>query len=287
MKTVFPCFCLLILFSIVLARCNEGLNLNIPDPDDKIVIDGWIDNGQFARVLLTRNSAYFSSIDSSSIRSLVLTRAKVTVSDGEKSEILILRRNDDYFPPYIFEGNEIIGDTGKIYTVTAEYGGKTAWASTTIPPPVKLDTFYFKLEPNSDSLGTIYIEFTDPPDIKNYYRILTKRINNDRRYISSVIMGMDDIFFSGRKFGFSLKRSPVSYLSSKGNQYYKLGDTVSIKFCTIDKAHYDFWNSFQDEVLNTGNPFASSLSSIHSNVQGDGLGIFGGYGVSYYTLINK
>ena len=103
--------------------------LNMPEPDDKIVIDGWIENGQYAKVLLTSNTPYFSSLDSSSIRDLVLTKAKVSLSDGERSEIFILRRNENYFPPYIFEGNEIKGDTGKIYTITAEYGGKKAFAN--------------------------------------------------------------------------------------------------------------------------------------------------------------
>jgi hypothetical protein len=264
--------------------CKEDLKLNLPEPDDKIIIDGWIDDGQFARVLLTRNSAYFSTIDSAFIRELVLTRAKVTLSDGETSEILILRKNTKYFPPYIFEGNEIIGDTGKTYTLTAEYGGKTAWASTTIPGAVKLDTAYFKLDPESDSLGTIHVEFRDPPGVKNYYRILTMRIGKDLRYYSAMIMAMDDALFSGQKFGFSLSRGPDFFISSAGNKYFKLGDSVSIKFCTIDKLQYDFWKSFQNEVLNTSNPFASSLSTIKSPVQGDGLGIWGGYGVSYYTL---
>jgi hypothetical protein len=278
---------LLILFTLAIASCNDDLLIDLPRPDDKIIIDGWIDKGQYAKVLLTRNAPYFSSIDSASIRDLVLTRAKVTLSDGESSEVLILRRNDNYFPPYIFEGNEIIGDTGKIFTVTADYGGKSAWASTTIPTSVKPDTVYFKLEANSDSLGTIYIEFTDPPESKNFYRILTKRNSKDRRYISSMVMAIDDKFFSGEKFGFSLSRGPESYISSKGNRYFEIGDTVSIKFCTIDKTHYDFWNSFQDEVLNSSNPFASSLSTVKSNVEGDGLGVWGGYGVSFCTLIIK
>jgi hypothetical protein len=55
----------------------------------------------------------------------------------------------------------------------------------------------------------------------------------------------------------------------------------------MDKAHYEFWNSFQDEVLNTGNPFASSVTVIKSNILGDGLGIWGGYGVSFHSLIIK
>lgn len=275
------------LMSVFLCGCKANLDLNLPEPDDKIVIDGWIETGQYAKVLLTRNSQYFSSVDSASIRDLVLTRAKVSLTDGEKSEILILSRNDDYFPPYIYEGNEIKGDTGKIYTITAEYGGKTAWANTTIPAKVMLDTFFFEPEANSDSLGSVYIEFTDPPEMKNYYRIMTKRIGKDKRYYSPMIMGINDIFFNGQKFGFSMSRGPQSFLSSAGNQYFKSGDTVSIKFCTIDKTHYEFWNSFQDEVLNASNPFASSLSSIKSNIQGDGLGIWGGYGVSLHMLIIK
>lgn len=282
-KNLFNPF-LFAIFYLGVISCSEDLNLHLPEPDDKIVIDGWIDNGQFSKVLLTRNSPYFSSIDSASIRSLVLTRAKVTITDGEKSEILILRRNDDYFPPYIYEGNEIIGDTGKIYIITAEYGGKTAWANTTIPHSVRLDTAFFRLEPESDSLGTIFVEFTDPPDAKNYYRIMTKRIGKDRRYYSSMIMGLDDVFFNGKIFGFSISRGPESFLSTQSNKYFNLGDSVSIRFCTIDKDHYDFWKSFQNEVLNVSNPFASSLSVIKSPVQGDGLGIWGGYGVSYYTL---
>ena len=278
---------LLSFLALVMISCNDEMNLDIPDPVDLIVVDGWIENDQFAKVLLTRNSPYFSSIDSASIRSLVLTRAKVILSDGEKSEILILRKNENYFPPYIFEGNEIIGKTGKTYSITAEYGGKMANAFTTIPSIVILDTAYFKLEENSDSLGTIFIEFRDPPESKNFYRVLTKRKSQDPRYYSTMVMALDDDLFSGEQFGFSISRGPESFISSYGHEYFKLGDTVSIKFCTIDKAHYEFWNSFQDEAFNSSNPFASSFSVIKSNVQGDGLGIWGGYGVSYHNLIIK
>ena len=102
-----------------------------------------------------------------------------------------------------------------------------------------------------------------------------------------MVMAIDDIYFSGEEFGFTLSRGPESILSSYGNEYFQLGDTVSIKFCTIDKEHYDFWSAFQDEVYNSGNPFAASVSPIKSNVLGSGLGIWGGYGVEYYTLIIK
>jgi len=286
MKKVLPTFTLLFLL-FALTFCSDSLDLNLQDPDDMIVIDGWIENNQYAKVLLTRNTPYFSSLDSASIKDLLLSRAKVTLTAGERSEILTLRRNEDYFPPFVFSGNEIKGEIGKTYTITAEYGGRTAFGTTTIPIPVKLDTMYFKNKPNSDSLGTIYLEFTDPFAETNYYRILAQVKGQDRRYYSSMIMAISDNFFSGQKFGFSLYRGQESYITAGTNEYFSRGDTVSVKFCSIDKAHYEFWSSFQDEILNTGNPFASSLSVIKSNIKGDGLGIWGGYGVSFYSLVIK
>lgn len=272
---------------LLTASCSDSLKLNIPEPDDMIVIDGWIENNQYAKVLLTKNAPYFSLLDSAAMRELILSGAKVTLTDGVVSEFLILRKNDGYFPPYIYEGNEIRGEVGKTYTITAEYGGKKAVGTTSIPAPVKLDTLFFILAPGSDSLGTIFLEFTDPPEAGNYYRILSKTGGKDTRYKSSMIMGISDEFFNGQKFGFSLGRGMESYISTGSQEYFSLGDTVNIKFCTIDRASYEFWNSFQDEVLNTGNPFASSLSDISSNIEGNGLGVWGGYGVSFYTCIIK
>lgn len=272
---------------IVVMGCDAVPDLNIPEPDDKIVIDGWIENDRFARVLLTSNAPYFSDLDSASIRQLVLTRAKVTLTDGINSEILILRKDKNYFPPYVYESNRIKGVTGKSYTVTAEYGGKKAYATTTIPSPVPLDTIYFVKQDDSDSLRTMYIEFTDPADEINYYRVLTMVKGKDPRYSSALLMGISDRYFSGQKFGFRLMRGKTSILTAEDESYFVKGDTVLMKFCTIDKEHYEFWNTYQDEIMNASNPFASSVSVIKSNVQGDGLGIWGGYGVSLYTVVVK
>jgi hypothetical protein len=270
---------------LTLVSCDKEPDLNIPEPDDKIVIDGWIENEQYARVLLTSNTPYFSDLDSASIRELVLTRAKVTLTDGVDSETLILRKDKNYFPPYIYEGNSIKGETGKSYTLTAEYGGKKAYATTSIAVSVPLDTLYSVKKDGSDSLRTMYIEFTDPGDEINYYRVLTMVKGKDSRYTSSTLMAISDRYFSGQKFGFRLMRGKSNILTAENERYFVKGDTVSMKFCTIDKEHYEFWNTYQDEIMNASNPFASSVSVIKSNVKGDGLGIWGGYGVSLYTCI--
>lgn len=275
---------ILIICFFAIFSCNDDLDLDIKLPDALIVVDGWIENGDQAKVFLTSNSPYFSTIDSASLRDMVLSQAKVSLSDGENSEVLILRKDSRYFPPYYYAGNTIFGETGKQYTLTAEFGGKSIIAETTIPPSVIIDTTIYKLNEDSDSLGKLILKFTDPPDEKNYYRIFTKCIGKDDKFISSFIIAINDQYFNGDEISFSLTRAPESFLSTAGNNYFIKGDTIVVKLCTMNKPSFEFWSSYQDEVINATNPFASSVSDLKSNIIGDGLGIWGGYGVSIDTL---
>jgi len=267
--------------------CTDDLLSDIREPDALIVVDGWIEYGDQAKVFLTTNAPYFTSIDSASIRDLVLSRAKVSLSDGVNSEVLILRKDSRYFPPFYYAGNSIFGDTGKIYTLTAEYGGKSVSAQTSIPHMVAIDTAYFRVEDGLDSLGYIELLFTDPPEQKNYYRIYTKRVGKDERFVSSFLMAIDDQYFSGEQLKVTLRRAPESFLSSSENEYFELGDSVLVKLSTMDQQTFDFWNSYQEEVINSTNPFASAMTGLESNISGDGLGVWGGYGFSIATVVSQ
>ncbi len=265
--------------------CNKDLEYDFNQVDDKIVIDGQIEQNQSARVILTRNFPFFSEFDSASIRNLILTRAKVSLNYMDKTEVLTLRRDDRFFPPFVYESNEIVGKTDSSYEIIAEFGGKTVSAVTTIPEVVSLDTAYFVAEENDPDRGSVFISFTDPPG-KHYYRVFTRH-NDSISFTSAGILALSDAFFSEQEFGMYLKKGNTSLLTiAEDNSFYR-GDTVTIKFCTIDKAHYDFWNTFQDEALNASNPFAASLKDVTSNIEGDGLGIWGGYGAYYATIVLK
>jgi hypothetical protein len=273
-----------IMISSLMPSCNNYPEIDLPEPEPKIVVDGWIESGDQAKVFLTSNAPYLSPIDSSSLRDLVLSRARVSLDDGENTEVLILRKDERYFPPYYYEGNLILGESGKTYTLHAEYGGKSVLAETTIPASVAIDTCYFELLEGEDSLGYIVLEFSDPPAEKNYYRIFTRRDGLDDRYIPSLVIALNDQHFSGEKLRFTLYRASKSYLTTEQDNYFRLGETIEVKLLTMDRASFEFWNSYQDEVLNSTNPFASSLGEIRSNIGGDGLGVWCGYGISTDTI---
>jgi len=272
---------------VVLFACEAETILDQSQYESKIVIDGWIEQGGFPRVIVGRSSSYFDAIDSSTVSDLVIRTAKVTVSDGTTSEVLTLRKDNNYFPPYVYAGTSIRGESGKTYSLTVEHDNSSYTASTTIPPPAAFDRLWFQLAEGEDSIGYIYGKFTDNPDETNYYRIFTRRENEDNRYIPVYLSAVGDQSFNGKSFTFTLLRGPDNFTNVVDDLYFKLGDTVRVKFCTMDQAHFDFWRTLERELYVVGNPFSSSGNRIISNINGNALGVWGGYGVTNYQVIAR
>jgi len=269
----------------LLLACVPEPSLDESAYEPKLVIDGSIESGGFPRVVLSNSASYFMNIDSANIRDLIVSTAKVTVSDGTTEEILTLKRDDDFFPPYVYQGTSLKGEAGKTYALTVEVKGKRYTASTTIPPPAKFDKLWFELAPGKDSLGYVYGQLTDNAEEANYYRVFTQRLNRDSRFIPVYLSAVGDQYFNGKQFTFTILRGPENFTNVIDDLYFKRGDSVRVKLCSMDRAHFDFWRTVERELYVVGNPFSSSGNKIISNIDGDdALGVWGGYGVSYYAI---
>ncbi|MFM2200903.1 MAG: hypothetical protein RL040_103 [Bacteroidota bacterium] len=177
--------------------------------------------------------------------------------------------------------------------------------ATKIPSLVELDTVYFDiLNPEfQDSLGVLFGNLTDPDTTGNAYRWFAKRINRypdnvpdvnlrgkqkDLTFIAPFGSVYDDSFFNGLSFEFAYPRG-IEANSTKFDDlnderaFFKVGDTVAIRGCTIDRAAFKFIRSMEAQVSNQGSPFAVPFN-LESNLTG-GLGAFIGYGAVYDTVI--
>lgn len=271
------------------ASCEKEIDLNLPEPEIKIVVEGWIDQGDYAVVMLTKNSPYFSVVDSAVLFDMIVQNAKVVVSDGIIYDTLTPVFDPIYFPPFFYKGSLIKGEINKTYYLQVITDSVTLTSTTMIPPPVPLDSDWFKVEENQDSLGYIWGDFQDPADQNNYYRLFTKRIGKDAHFIPILYSIYDDKFFNGQSFEFSMMRGIESLTDTTSDPeltFFKIGDTVVVKACAIDKAHYDFWRTAEGEMYMSGNPFASPTPII-TNIEGGGLGVWGGYGIYTDTVICK
>ena len=265
--------------------CEKELEVALPPYTSKLVVDGWIEQNKYPTVILTRNAGYFDQVDSSSIRELVVTTAKVSISDGEREEVLTLRRRDEYFPNFLYQGTEIRGEVGKIYTLTVESEGRTYTATTTIPTPIPLDSVWYDPLSPTDTLGYVRAGLTDPGEEENYYRLFTQRVGKDDTFTPVYLSAVSDEFFNGESLSFSVLRGAENLNNITDDLYFSRGDTVRVKICAIDRVHYDFWRTLERELYATGNPFASSGNEVLSNIEGGALGVWGGYGAAYHVLL--
>ncbi len=277
-------FCML---TSVFISCQKPTDYNT-DFVSTIIVEGKIELNGYAKVILTRNIPYYINLDSTQLLLLMLRQAKVTVTDGAKSEILTLRYRKSEFPPYFYEGNELTGEAGKTYNLTIDYGDKKLTATTTIPKPVFLDSVWFQPKADDDSLGTINALLKASSTERHFYRIFTQIRTKQKTFYPTLVPNYDDLLFSKTDYTIHLSKGTESYLDLINADFdYKLGDTVLIKFCTIDEPHFRFWQGYEREVSNVANPFASSYHEIPSNIVGDGKGVWGGYGSTIYQVINR
>ena len=205
----------------------------------------------------------------------------------------------------VYTSFALLGETGKLYTINVTKDNHHVSGVTKIPELVYINDLHFEVVSTlpDDSLGFIFGNLTDPDTIGNGYRWYAKRISHypawvpdtsligeqkDFRYIAPLGSVFDDEFFNGLTFDFEYYRGSEpnsSKFDERNNErgYFKRGDTVAVKGCTIDRACYKYLYDMETQVSNQGNPFAVPFNP-KSNLNG-GLGAFIGYGAIYDTVV--
>jgi len=100
----------------------------------------------------------------------------------------------------------------------------------------------------------------------------------------------EDKFINGKAFDFAYNRGhlPNSTASEDENEeagFYKTGDTIMVKFCTITEESYKFWRQAESQAGSSGSPFGSP-AVFPTNIKG-GIGIFEAFNPTFYTVIAK
>ena len=275
----------LYLYTLILLNlsCQKEIDLNLPEAEEQIVVDGYIENNAYPYVVLTRSVPFFSEIDSVQLRSLVVTTAKVTVTCDSVSEILTLQPNEKFFPPYVYRGTTFKGEAGKKYSLKVEVSNKVITANTSITNKASIDSIWFEPLKDNDTLGLLWMQIQDNPNESDYYRVLTKRKGKDSNYIPSMIFSaFSDINFNGKLFKIAVYKGITDFSHPLEDIYFNIKDTVNIRLSTMDKESYNCWMSLQNEMVNYGNPLAEPNNPIVTNIT-NGIGVWTGFGSNYYV----
>ena len=307
-RIVIKCIILIYVLCSMLS-CEEEFVPEINSAPPEIVVEGYIEGGDSPTspyVILTRSVPFFSEINLNNVNGFFVRDAIITVTTDDKSiqleefclsELTLAQRivvselfgvNTDSmgldFCVYIDPTFSMLGEEGKQYDLQIEVEDKVLTATTCIPPKAIISDLAFVDLPGIpvDTLRELRVTLEDIANEANFYRYFTNR--NEEGYLASLNSVLNDLFFDGDKFEFPLPKAEASDVEFNFETYgfYKVRDTMDIKFCTIDEAHYDFWSTLEFNRANQG-PF-SSYTAISYNIEG-GIGIWGGYSSSIRRLV--
>ncbi|MFB9078792.1 DUF4249 domain-containing protein [Flavobacterium procerum] len=269
---------LLVFFIVIMASCAKD-DLGIKSTESKIVVEGWIEEGDYANVLLSTSIPVTDAVDSTNVLNHVIRSAKITISDGDHTEVLKVKNDKNRIPPFVYFGDILKGEAGKEYSIKIEYLNKVVEAVTTIPKTVPLISAEYIKEKTADTTGYIFVKFNDPAGEKNYYQIATKIDKVEPVFVPAFYGNLDDKNFETASVGIKVNRGVLLFPEGKFNPYFEDGQQILVKLRTQTKEALDFWNSWQNEIVNSKNPIYPSNSSLKSNIKG-GIGIWAGYGQS-------
>ena len=267
---------------MTLAGCTGAL---IPHSPQQIVVEGWIEDGKAPVVMVTTTVPVSTEKQElSSLEKNVVRWATVSVSDGEKEVFLTGRRNDDYFPPYIYTTAMLTGQPGKKYRLNVKYSGMRVMSETTIPQSHHLE--YLRAEKSGDDNYVLVAGLEDREQSKDYYKFFVRVDGRDSIYISSFLGLVDEAILSEGVNDIQIFNTfkPSSLdVENEAEMYFKKGDKVGVRLCNMDQRVYEYWEDFDDVSSLSLNPFFPVMKKIRSNISG-GLGYWAGYGSSYYYI---
>lgn len=280
---------------LLLSGCEKNINFNLKQVEKVLVVDANIENDLPPVVVLTKSLGYFSKIDSTILDSLFVHNADVYISNGVQTHKLkeypvsIVTSGVTLYKYSIDSSNlatAFVGQLNTTYSLKIVSEGKEYNATTTIPALAKKpDSLWWKKADFQEDTTRIIlmVKSTDPPGFGNYVRYFTKR--NEELFYPGLNSVFDDQVIDGTTYEIQVEPGvDRNFPGSINDNFFNRGDTITLKICNIDRAAYNFWNTWEFAAQSIGNPF-SSPNKIMGNINNGALGAFYGYGAFYKTLI--
>lgn len=284
----------LFVFACLWMSCEKEVQFNLKEGQNHLVVEGRIETHEAPIVRLTKSIGFFETIDWQTLSNSFIHDARVTVFHGSDSFQLkeylgLLDGTLSYY--YTIDSSDLaaltfLGQEGEIYRLKIVYQDQVYTSSTIIPHVKGIDSLRSAVPPieelpaDQPYIRRVFARYTDPDTPGNRVRYFIKQ--NQLPFTAPFFATYDDQLVNGSSIEMPI--FPPFIRGTDSFNQFKLGDTIIMKWCAIDEAVFDFWQTLEYSYTASGNPFASPVE-VGSNIQGGALGIWAGYGSSFDTLI--
>lgn len=258
-----------------LGSCQKTINDDLEDVE-RLVVDGWIDSDGHPMVILSRSFSPMNP-DATDLSDLVVRWAEVTISDGEREEVMIGRIDRTLTPPFVYTTAGMTGESGRTYTIKASYGGKSVSAQCTMPVPPEIERVEVVPVPNSKDMREIKVTFTPRPG--GCYQLCVYDPEKGGRALPCFMGAYKAGGEISGEVTLTAARPKTETSQEDYTPYYKAGSQVMVILTATTPEVWRFWNQYDELTAFGGNVFLAGAVSLEGNVTG-GYGIWNARGVA-------
>jgi len=265
---------LIISFILIFSSCEEIIDIDIENVEQKIVIEGVLTDAPGAsRVLLSSSENIFKSCGSNKIMG-----ASITLKDNYGNSEKLIEQAPGKF---IISSTKALPE--RTYSLSVNYKGNEYVGQSSLNNPVKIDSVGFVKKISYSIWGLEFgyyklkIFITGKKDVDEYCIIKIKEEGNSNP--SSTI-------FYRNKYS----EGKQTILEAGGGQYQR-NQKLSIEVKTIDKEAYEYFYQLNELSDNNGvdlpELFNTKSYNPKSNLSNGALGCFYVYSSKIYSVIVK
>ncbi len=249
------------------SACTEVVYIDLDGSDAEIVVEASIPESGYAEVKISKTVNFNNS------NTFPQVTGAVVMLQNDTGFVEILHE----YKPGHYRTSVMTGVPETKYRLTIETAGKVFQSEDKMPKPVRMQSVRVRKFdfPNgkaddliSSPLMEVIVDFTDPLEDENYYRIIEYKNGKLVKYYLN-----EDRFNNGkpvRSFLFSLNRSLIT------------GDSLTIEMQSISKPVYNYLFGFSNT---NALPQGTTPSNPLTNISGVKLGYFSAHTVHRVTLV--
>jgi hypothetical protein len=264
---------------LAFSSCEKVIDIDLNESDNKLVIEGKINNDGECTVKLSQVKNYNQDNEFP-----VITDAIVIINDNQG--------NLDTLEQGIagmYYSEEIIGTPGVTYSLKVIWNNEVYTSTCRMPELVQIDSLSLRREVFFvDTTLITIVHFNDPANTNNYYRY---------RYSLNDLSINADYFVESDKFynGLNVEtRIPIFELNPNGGPSGPGGpgnpgpgpitpDTIKVEMWGIDKSMELYYRTLSASIAAASGQQAAPANP-ESNITGNALGYFSAYSISKASI---
>ncbi len=260
---------------LLLLTCSCSLNNTILS-SDRLTIESRISENKFAEVFLTNSLPFSGVIDSLQVATSIESKAKVTIFNGETSEVLTLKKDNSRFPFLFYKSKIIKGVIGTDYKLSISIRGNTFTSKTSIPKKINILKINFlnSIEEGINKPNFRDIEFILENNTQGirYFKVLAKTEGEAKfKPVKPFIFNTENISTNT----FPLVVTYVEFNDGVKTNKLKIKENIELSIIAITQEQFDFWKSVKgDESTLLEN--SSFTNEVKTNISNGAFGYWSG-----------